>query len=592
MELAELLPKKKKSTAKTSKTIPRPPGKHGAGTDPTRRGKKSKKSRGSPPSPSGTNNKRPHHFQIVHHYVKVILLFPAVLHFAYLYHIFLVFYGSILIEADSVLAENYLEGFFQRRPTDRRYESTKLHTFYPVESLTNASQVTFVLPRFLGPMAYVPSGLLLKLNIQLAMLSASGQRVNIPAAKKVAPINNTLHSIFKSCRVYLGETLISKNSDNYPYKSYIIDLFSYDGAAKFSWLEGQMFYQDNFGKTIASQTALGNSGFSTRMNLFKNEAQTAYHQGTVTVMGRLHTDLNSSDAPLIPGLGLKIELTFSSSDFLIQIPTTDTAKYKLTVQNALLQCPVAHLSDTLFRNLELKLKKEDATLYIMRTEVTNKSIPKSSIFTDRLFAGATLPSKLILTIIPTENYIGTQKTNPFYFARKYKVGNREEEDLDGNSSSDSFVTVASGSGVRTVPPAEDPRREEQLEGDDDYCFFEKFTLTLNGESVDGFNTDLASSREDIVNFVRLHYFMGFMQSRTGNNFTYEEFLDGFFFMYYDLSTSSHSNLDFVVPSVRQGNLQLQINFSKTTTKDLTLLMFAEYPTLIKINEARQVSMSY
>ncbi len=63
-------------------------------------------------------------------------------------------------------------------------------------------------------------------------------------------------------------------------------------------------------------------------------------------------------------------------------------------------------------------------------------------------------------------------------------------------------------------------------------------------------------------------------------------------MYYDLSTSSHSNLDFVVPSVRQGNLQLQINFSKTTTKDLTLLIFAEYPTLIKINAARQVSMSY
>ncbi len=47
-----------------------------------------------------------------------------------------------------------------------------------------------------------------------------------------------------------------------------------------------------------------------------------------------------------------------------------------------------------------------------------------------------------------------------------------------------------------------------------------------------------------------------------------------------------------MPSVRQGNLQLQINFSKTTTKDLTLLIFAEYPTLIKVNEARQVSMSY
>ncbi len=232
-----------------------------------------------------------------------------------------------------------------------------MHSFYPVESLTNATQMTFLLPRFLGPMAYVPSGLLLKLNIKLAMITATGQLVNIPATKLVAPINNTMHSLFKSCRVWLGESLISKNSDNYPYKSYMIDLFSYDGPAKFSWLEGQMFYQDNFGKTLAAQTAVGNSGFATRMNLFKNEAQTAYHQGTVTTMGRLHTDLNSTDAPLIPGLGLKIELTFSSSDFLIQIPTTDRSRYKLTIENAVLQCPVAHLSAPLFRSLELKLKK-------------------------------------------------------------------------------------------------------------------------------------------------------------------------------------------------------------------------------------------
>ena len=401
-------------------------------------------------------------------------------------------------------------------------------------------------------MAYVPSGLLLKLNIKLAMLSATGQRVNIPAAKIVAPINNTFHSLFKSSRVYLGETLISKNSDNYAYKSYMIDLFSYDGPAKFSWLEGQMFYQDNFGKTLAAQTAVGNSGFATRMNLFKNEAQTAYHQSTVTTMGRLHTDLNSTDAPLIPGLGLRIELTVSSADFLIQVPVGDRNRYTLTIENAVLQCPVAHLSAPLFRSLELKLKKEEASLYITRTEVTNKSIPKGSIFTDRLFAGATLPSKLILTIIPTENYIGTQKSNPFYFARKYKIssgpGDIDQSDNASNSSDSSFVSMenpdVSGTGASTStgtgrpnpPPTvlSDRERAEVQHVDDEvaqgenYCFFEKFTLTLNGESVDGFNTDLASSREDMVNFIRLHYYMGFMQSRTGNSFTYEEFLDGFF----------------------------------------------------------------
>ncbi len=434
--------------------------------------------------------------------------------------------------------------------------------------------------------------------MKIVMLTAAGKATNIPATKMVAPINNTLHSLFKTCRVWLGETLISQNSDNYQYKSYFIDLLTYDGAAKFSWLEGQMYYQDNFGKTLASQTAVGNSGFATRMNLFKNEAQTAYHQGKVSAMGRLHTDLNSSECALIPGIGLRIELTFSSSDFLIQVPAADKNRYKLIIEKAQVLCPVAQLSDDVFRKLELKLAKEAASLYINRVEVTNKTIQPCAIFTDRLFAGAPLPSKLIFALVATENYIGTQTSNPFYFPRKYKMPvppppppgppGAGEEPPSQTTSSGRFFSFPFNSGIEE----DEENRVENLEGDKDYSYVQRFNLTLNGENVDGFNTDLASSREDIENFLRLHYFMGFSHSRTGNNFTYEEFLDGFFFVYYDLSTCGMSNIDFVVPSVRQGNLQLQIDFSQTMPKELTLLIYAEYPTLIKIDKNRQVSMSY
>ncbi len=413
-----------------------------------------------------------------------------------------------------------------------------MHSFFPVESLSNASQMTFLLPRFLGPLCYIPNGMLLKMDIKLAMIDGTGKPVDIPPTKKVAPCNNTLHSLFKSCRVYLGETLITKNSDNYGYKSYIIDLFSFDGAAKFSWLEGQMYYQDNFGKTLASQTAVGNSGFATRMNLFKNETQSAYHQKTVQVMGRLHTDLNSSETALIPGLGIKLELVFASSDFLIQVPATDTRKYRLTIEQAVLMCPVGQLSDPLFRKIEMKLQKEDARMYITRAEVTNQTIPRGSIFTERLFPGSTLPSKLIFAIIPTENYIGTQTTNPFFFARKFhapglgRAGIGDAQDAPppsgSSSSTSSYVTVGTGGTAGGTLQLQEGEAE-QVRGDDDYCYFQRFSLTLNGESVDGFITDLASSREDLVNFIRMHFYMGFMQSRTGNNFTYQEFLNGFFY---------------------------------------------------------------
>ena len=97
-----------------------------------------------------------------------------------------------------------------------------MNEFFPVESLTNASQVTFVLPHFMGPFCYIPSGMILKVEVKMTMDGAQGP--NIPAAKKVAPANNTLHTLFRSCRVWLGETLLTKNGENYPFKSYFIDV--------------------------------------------------------------------------------------------------------------------------------------------------------------------------------------------------------------------------------------------------------------------------------------------------------------------------------------------------------------------------------
>ncbi len=471
-----------------------------------------------------------------------------------------------------------------------------MNSFNPVESLTNASQVTFILPHFMGPFSYLPHGMILKADIKMSMIRNETTKTgpDIPAAKRVAPVNNTLHSLFRSCKVWLGETLITKNGENYPFKSYFIDVLSNDGAAKFSWMEGQMFYQDNFGSTLANQTAVGNSGFGSRMNKFKVPDQTSFHQGEVTVMGRLHTDLSSCQIGILPGVGMKVELTFSSSNFLIQKPVTDVDEYKIEIKRATLFCPVAQLSAEMFRHIEKKLDKDDARFYVTRSEVTNKSIPShSAIYTDALFPGANLPSKLILAFVKTENYVGTQTSNPFFFQRDFPISSSVEE--PENDDADSFVSFDGGNHSRAPAGAGEVQRQgiqRIVQGGSDVCFIEQITLKLNGDSLDGFDGIPANWREDMGSYIRLHYYMGFMQSRTGNTLTYDEFMHGFYFVYFDLSTSSQSNMEFVVPAVRQGNLHLQVKFAKETPKEVTMLLFAEYPTLIKINKNRQISMSY
>ncbi len=277
-------------------------------------------------------------------------------------------------------------------------------------------------------------------------------------------------------------------------------------------------------------------------------------------MGRLHTDLGSSQAGLCPGLGLKVELVFSSNEFLIQVPESDTSKYKLTVTDATLFCPVAQIAADMFRRIEKTLEEKNMRMYLRRTEVTNKSIPANSeLFVSQLFPGATLPSKMVLTILPTTSFVGTFHSNPFYFPRNFEFS----EKVPGSSDVITHKT-----------------------------FIEKVQVTLNGESLDGLDSGITTSSQDMVNFIRLHYYMGFMQSRTGNAITYQEFLHGFHFLYYDLSTGGQATNAFVVPSVRQGNLQIQINFSKAFPKEFTLVIFAEYPTLVEVNKFRQITMSY
>ena len=417
-----------------------------------------------------------------------------------------------------------------------------MQCFYPVESLANAQQISFVLPRYLGPNCYLPQKLLLRLDVKLNMEGAD----TIPNAKKVAPINNTLHSFFKACRIFLGETLITKNANNYAFKSYMIDLLTKDSNAKYSWMRAQMWHKDTFGHTLETQTDLKiNAGFKSRMNRFKNEDQSAYVNHTIPIMGRLHTDLGSTQAALCPGLGIKVELELSSNDFLLQSAANDTSKYYFVVDRAVLYCPVAQISEAMYQKIEKKLTEKDIYMYFHRTEVTTKSVPANTeVFTEQLFPGGPLPVKVVLALLPTASYLGSQHTNPFFFARRF--------------------TKATGSERPGVISSLTGRQ-----GQGDTTFIEHVELLLNGESLDGLDDGRVTATEDLANFIRLHYDMGFMESRTGNSFDYEDFRNGFYFLFYDLSTGGQATDEYVVPGVRQGNLRLQMHFSSPLNPETT-----------------------
>ena len=86
--------------------------------------------------------------------------------------------------------------------------------------------------------------------------------------------------------------------------------------------------------------------------------------------------------------------------------------------------------------------------------------------------------------------------------------------------------------------------------------------------------------------------MGLTNTTTGNNLTLDEFHKGAFFCVFDLSTCAESYIDFVVPAVRLGALRLKVEFSTPTVEELTLVMYAEFPSLIEIDKYRRIKMSF
>ncbi len=358
-------------------------------------------------------------------------------------------------------------------------------------------------------------------------------------------------------------------------------LLTLDSNAKYSWLQAAGFFHDT---AKAVDDLDSNNGFDSRRSLFMTDAH-AYSPAPVTFVGKLFHELATTETGIIPGISIRVELSLQNQDFLIM--TDSNTKYKLSIVNAILFCPVGQLRSDAFRHLQRHLAEGPAKIYYQKIQVTNKVIPANSqtFVTESLFSSSQLPSRVLFGLLPTKTFLGNPKKSPFNFQRKWTWVVEEITQLD---SSWSVLPGASTSTQETPPPhPPTPVRQQTTKT----CFLEKVTLTLNGKPVDGFD-GRASENDDTLMFMRLNNVLGFTRTRTGNNLTRTDFHNGSYFCAYDLTTSANSGMNFLVPSVRLGNLRLNLEFSCTTGEEMTLLIYSEFPSLVTIDKNRRIRMTY
>ncbi len=459
---------------------------------------------------------------------------------------------------------------FSHRPTDLRYDSVEFQEFFTTNSLVNATRLQFSMPRFTGPYLYLPSQMILRVSVNLTQEDGSA----IPDTVKLAPINNILHSLVSSVSLRVNNTPLNDFCELYSHKAYIIDLLSYDSAAKWSFLQAQGWYQDTEG--TFDQINL-NSGFNQRMRLFQKKVKSGtstkyvYHGENCVFMGRLHTDLASCQSGLGPGVALTVDIGLNRQEFFLQ--TEAAEKCKLNIKQVSLLIPVAQISADLFRKIERSLAEKEASVYFTRVQMTSKNLPKGNrtYSSENLFSTSQLPARLIVVFVLSDSLAGTFKSNPYNFGRMWVM---PDDEASGSTWS---LTGGGGGGS---------------DSGDKKVWIERAVLKLNGKNIDGLE-GRATEFDDTCSYYRLHHYLALTQSRSGNNVTMSEFLKGMYCLVWDLSTSSMSgNLEYVIPSVRTGNLRLHIEFSQQLEIDLTAIFYAEFPSLMRIDHHRRVHLSY
>ena len=450
------------------------------------------------------------------------------------------------VEAATFDSENLSEGFFEKWPTDARYDHVEVLRFKPDSTITDG-QANFHCNRQHGRRLYQPNDAVLEAKVLLSREDGE----DIPSTLNVGPVNNVLHSLFSSCRIMLEDVLVNPSPENYQYKAYMMNLLNYGVEAEYSHMATFGWYRDTKGEFDAADN--GNQGFADRNALFRRDHSKAfdsYHNEPVTFIGKLITDLQISQPGIPPGIEITVDLKYTPHEFRLMSDKADPVKYNLDIVSLNLLMPVATLTEEIYTSFHRLFAKNDVRLHYKRSEVKVIHVAEGRMDggADHLFVNTLPPSKIVIGIVRTKAFRGDMHKNPFCFQRKWGVGADES-------------------------------------------YIEDMYLLFNGNRLDQM-TSRATRDDATAVYYRFQYFLGMANTPRGNYVSYEDFLNGNYFTIYDLSTSSKADVDYIVPAVRIGNLSLQVQFSRPVPEDLTIIVFSEYPSLLQISQQGKVKMTF
>lgn len=93
------------------------------------------------------------------------------------------------------------------------------------------------------------------------------------------------------------------------------------------------------------------------------------------MIGRLQTDLATTDVPIYNGVAIRVQLGVQKDSFLI-LTTETSPKFKLKLEQVFLHVPVGILAPSVYSSIEHRLQSEDIVVHYKRSSVLVHDINK------------------------------------------------------------------------------------------------------------------------------------------------------------------------------------------------------------------------
>ncbi|OXA40149.1 hypothetical protein Fcan01_24897 [Folsomia candida] len=443
--------------------------------------------------------------------------------------------------------------FFQVMPTDASIEKSLYIEYSPTTNVQeNSTQIEFVIPESSNfyrdlqkSFMYIVCQVVNEDNSKLPpevipqpeyQYNESAKTITLKPYKEpdhlVAPVNNIGHSLFSQCDCFINDVMVSQTNNLYAYRGIIEAMLNY----------GSEYKNCQGGLSLYSQEVDPHT-FQTKIeDGFKKRYEAIKESKMLELISKPCADIFHLPKYLLSGTCIKLKFTRSTNEFCLLQPSTSAKKFKIKIHSASLFV----LSHQLYPSLRVAHEKllsqnNTAKFSFRRVEMKTFLVPSGnkSVSKENLFYGQ-VPLRIVVAFVNNAAVIGSSNLNPFAF---------------DNFDISYFSVLVDDEQICFKPLKLDFENNQSL-----LCFY---TL-LTSSGVAHQDLGIGINRDDYINSSKALFAFNLCPLADDDVF------------------SIH----------KTGNIRFDIQFKKPLAKAVSVIVYAEFNSMLEIDKERQVRLNF